>query len=117
MFLAAVAHYYVFSHTPFVDPDSPSYPCWASFTSMFDISDVRQDMSNHVRVVGRSMKDTVLRTIPRKTEGTERAHLLSPTTTSPSINDVTTTSTNQDDTLNPDSTNPKLLKEENKKYF
>ena len=89
MFIAAVAHYYVFSHTPFVDPNAPSYPCWASFTSMFDMSDVRQDMTDHVRVVGRSVKDTVLRTIPRKMDENERVRLLNTTPgTSPSINDV-----------------------------
>ncbi|XP_028400020.1 transmembrane protein 184C-like [Dendronephthya gigantea] len=90
MFIAAVAHYYVFSHTPFVDPNAPSYPCWASFRSMFDMSDVRQDMTNHVRVVGRSVKDTVLRTMPRKTQNqNERIRLLdNPSNAQPTINEV-----------------------------
>ncbi len=89
MFIAAVAHYYVFSHTPFVDPDAPSYPCWASFRSMFDMSDVRQDMTDHVRVVGRSVKDTVLRTMPRKMNTNERIRLLdNPSNAQPVINEV-----------------------------
>lgn len=91
MFIAAVAHYYVFSHTPFVDPDAPSYPCWASFRSMFDMSDVRQDVTDHVRVVGRSVKDTVLRTMPRKANQNvnERVRLLDkPSHAEPVINEV-----------------------------
>ena len=91
MFIAAVAHYYVFSHTPFVDPDAPSYPCWASFRSMFDMSDVRQDVTDHVRVVGRSVKDTVLRTMPRKANQSvnERVRLLeNPSHVQRTINEV-----------------------------
>ncbi|XP_046852379.1 transmembrane protein 184C-like [Xenia sp. Carnegie-2017] len=91
MFIAAVAHYYVFSHTPFVDPDAPSYPCWASFRSMIDMSDVREDMTEHVLVVGRSVKDTVLRTIPRKANESERRRLLDDNNTGntiPVINDM-----------------------------
>lgn len=89
MFIAAVAHYYVFSHTPFVNPDLPSYPCWASFRSMFDVSDVRQDMTNHVRLVGRSVKDTMLRTMPRKMTQNEKVRLLdNSSNAAPAINEM-----------------------------
>ena len=56
---------------------------------MFDMSDVRQDMTNHVRVVGRSVKDTVLRTMPRKMNQSERIRLLeNPSNVQPVINEV-----------------------------
>ena len=116
MFIAAVAHYYVFSHTPFVDPNAPSYPCWASFTAMLDMSDVRQDVTDHVRVVGRSVKDTVLRTVPRKMDENERVRLLNaPSSASPSINDVTGTSDSHADHVEgdkPNGTNPGLIEEQ-----
>jgi hypothetical protein len=111
MFIAAVAHYYVFSHTPFVDPDAPSYPCWASFCSMFDMSDVRQDMTDHVRVVGRSVKDTVLRTMPRRMNQNERIRLLdNPSTVQPVINEVhDQTNTNLTDDNETSETNQRMI--------
>lgn len=53
MFLAAVAHYFSFSHKPFIDLMIDNSNCCASFMSMWDISDVRDDVLEHVRVVGK----------------------------------------------------------------
>ena len=55
MFLAAIAHYFSFSHKPYVDPDAGQTECCSSFMSMWDVSDVRDEVYNHVRTVGKSM--------------------------------------------------------------
>ena len=52
MFLFAIAHYYSFSHKPFVDHALGYQDCYISFRAMWDISDVRADVVDHVRVVG-----------------------------------------------------------------
>lgn len=53
MFLAAVAHYFAFSHKPYIDMAAQQVPCCLSFMSMWDVSDVTQDVSNHIRHVGK----------------------------------------------------------------
>ena len=52
MFLAAIAHYFSFSHVPYIDVTAPQRSWWRSFTSMWDVSDVGRDVAEHVRVVG-----------------------------------------------------------------
>ncbi|KAI8440444.1 hypothetical protein MSG28_001744 [Choristoneura fumiferana] len=56
MFLAAIAHHYSFSYKPFVSrhehESSPS--CLGSFLAMWDVSDVKRDISEHLGVVGSS---------------------------------------------------------------
>lgn len=59
MFLAAVAHYFSFSHKPFIDLMIDNSNCCASFMSMWDISDVRDDVLEHVRVVGNGVGQTL----------------------------------------------------------
>ncbi|ELU16171.1 hypothetical protein CAPTEDRAFT_150459 [Capitella teleta] len=54
MLLAAMAHYYSFSHLPYVDYAAAHTDCCASFLSMWDISDVSQDVVEHVRHVGQT---------------------------------------------------------------
>lgn len=61
MFIFAIAHYYVFSHKPYVDPASPPPPCCASFVAMWDVSDVRDDIVQHVQSVGNTVRGTVAR--------------------------------------------------------
>jgi len=58
MFIAAVAHIYVFSHKPYItDTTRPNAPCCESFMSMWDVSDMRDDVYEHMRVVrGRLME-------------------------------------------------------------
>lgn len=61
MFIFAIVHYYVFSHQPYVDPSSPPPPCCSSFVSMWDVSDVRDDLVQHVQSVGNTVRGTVTR--------------------------------------------------------
>ena len=61
MLIFAIAHYYVFSHKPYVDPASPPPHCCASFVSMWDVSDVRDDIVQHVQSVGNTVRGTVTR--------------------------------------------------------
>lgn len=59
MFLAAIAHYFAFSYRPYVDLAAAQVPCCSSFLSMWDVSDVTQDVSEHIRHVGNKVKRTV----------------------------------------------------------
>lgn len=59
MFIAAVAHYFAFSHHPYVDMAAEHVPCCMSFMSMWDVSDVTHDVSEHIRHVGKKVKLSV----------------------------------------------------------
>lgn len=86
MFVAAIAHYYAFSYKPFVDPSSLPPPCCASFCASWDVSDIRDDMVEHVKHVGKSVKGTIVRNNRRTlgdSFGSEETSLLE---TSPSCN-------------------------------
>jgi len=52
MFLAAIAHHYSFSYKPYMQ-DGEEVSCFDSFMAMWDISDVRADISEQVRNVGK----------------------------------------------------------------
>lgn len=52
MFLAAIAHHYSFSYKPYMSPENPSPSCLGSFLAMWDVSDVKRDISEHLGVVG-----------------------------------------------------------------
>lgn len=54
MFLAAIAHHYSFSYKPYVSPLDASPSCLGSFLAMWDVSDVKRDISEHLGVVGSS---------------------------------------------------------------
>ncbi|XP_048861150.1 transmembrane protein 184C [Brienomyrus brachyistius] len=54
MFLAAIAHHFTFSYKPYVQ-DGGEVSCLDSFMAMWDISDVRDDISEQVRNVGRTV--------------------------------------------------------------
>ncbi|KAH8871381.1 Transmembrane protein 184C [Schistosoma japonicum] len=56
MFIAAIAHHFSFSWTPYVDPNSEPTNCCQSWQSMWDISDMRRDVVEHVRHVGHSVR-------------------------------------------------------------
>lgn len=47
MLLFAIAHYFVFSHKPYVDPAAAQAPCIHSCLRMLDIRDVADDMRKH----------------------------------------------------------------------
>ena len=51
MFLAAIAHHFSFTYKPYVT-DGDEGSCFDSFLAMWDISDVRADISEQVRNVG-----------------------------------------------------------------
>ncbi len=53
MFFAALAHYYSFSHKPYIDPMAEQTDCCQSFIHMWDISDIRQDVREHVTHIGK----------------------------------------------------------------
>jgi len=51
MFLAALAHYFSFSHKPYIDQAAGNADCWLSFKTMWDVSDVRADVVDHLQAV------------------------------------------------------------------
>ncbi|XP_052584493.1 transmembrane protein 184C-like [Peromyscus californicus insignis] len=55
MFLVAIAHYHVFSYKPYVQ-EAEEGSCFDSFLAMWDVSDVREDISQQVRRLGRKMR-------------------------------------------------------------
>ncbi|XP_062902520.1 transmembrane protein 184C isoform X2 [Mobula hypostoma] len=65
MFFAAIGHHYSFSYKPYVQ-EAEEGSCLDSFLAMWDISDIRADISEQVRNVGRTVLGR-----PRKTNVTE----------------------------------------------
>ncbi|PWA30751.1 hypothetical protein CCH79_00009205 [Gambusia affinis] len=55
MFLAAIAHHFSFTYKPYIQ-QAEEVSCFDSFMAMWDISDVRADISEQVRNVGKSFK-------------------------------------------------------------
>lgn len=53
MFFAAIAHHYSFSYKPYVQ-EAEEGSCFDSFLAMWDISDIRADVTEQVRNVGKS---------------------------------------------------------------
>lgn len=47
MLLFAIAHYFIFSHKPYIDPAAAQVPCVASCLRMLDVRDVAGDMKEH----------------------------------------------------------------------
>ena len=78
MFIAAIAHYFSFSHRPYVDYALGYGNCWHSFQSMWDVSDVRDDVVEHVRQVGHSTRQAVQRPFrqPIRATDSERQPIL-----------------------------------------
>uniref|UniRef100_A0A7N6BL44 Transmembrane protein 184C n=1 Tax=Anabas testudineus TaxID=64144 RepID=A0A7N6BL44_ANATE len=54
MFLAAIAHHFSFTYKPYIQ-EAEEGSCFDSFLAMWDISDVRADISEQVRNVGRTV--------------------------------------------------------------
>lgn len=58
MFIAAIAHHFSFPHEPYViniqDYRSSNNRAWYTpFLAMLDVTDVQQDVSDHIGVVGK----------------------------------------------------------------
>ena len=47
MVFFAIAHYYVFSHKPYIDPAAAQVPCIATCLRMLDVRDVADDVRQH----------------------------------------------------------------------
>lgn len=47
MLFFAIAHYFVFSHKPFIDPAAAEVPCIATCCRMLDVRDVAGDVKEH----------------------------------------------------------------------
>lgn len=58
MFLAAIAHHFSFTYKPYMQ-DAEEVSCFDSFLAMWDISDVRADISEQVRNVGKATNSQV----------------------------------------------------------
>ncbi|KAK7476950.1 hypothetical protein BaRGS_00031809 [Batillaria attramentaria] len=56
MFLAAIAHYYSFSHRPYIDMAADQRNCCESFFSMWDVRDVRDDVMDHARYISKGVQ-------------------------------------------------------------
>lgn len=51
MFLAAIAHHYSFSYKPYVINAEEAPTCCGAFIAMFDVSDIKSDITEHFGVV------------------------------------------------------------------
>ncbi|XP_046355130.2 transmembrane protein 184C-like [Haliotis rufescens] len=88
MFFAAVAHYFSFSHKPYMDEEADQSNCCSSFLSMWDVRDVRDDVIEHARYVGKGLTRRLVRRKDDKRG--ERTPLLNgPSNCATSINDET----------------------------
>uniref|UniRef100_W5LK07 Transmembrane protein 184C n=1 Tax=Astyanax mexicanus TaxID=7994 RepID=W5LK07_ASTMX len=67
MFLAAIAHHFSFTYKPYIQ-EAEEGSCFDSFLAMWDISDIRADISEQVRNVGRTVMGR-----PRKSYFSEEA--------------------------------------------
>ena len=47
MFIAGIAHHYVFSYRPYVDLAAERPPCCTSFWRMFDVRDIHDETLEH----------------------------------------------------------------------
>ncbi|XP_009870432.1 PREDICTED: transmembrane protein 184C, partial [Apaloderma vittatum] len=83
MFLAAIAHHYSFSYKPYVQ-EAEEGSCFDSFLAMWDISDLRADISEQVRNVGRTVLGQPRKMFfPEDHEQNEHTSLLSSSTQDP----------------------------------
>ncbi|KAL0884110.1 hypothetical protein ABMA27_016129 [Loxostege sticticalis] len=92
MFLAAIAHHYSFSYKPYMSPENPSPSCLGSFLAMWDVSDVKRDISEHLGVVGSSFSRRLRgKSMYHMTRGCDESSRLvsEPATTSSSVPNLT----------------------------
>ncbi|XP_040274457.1 transmembrane protein 184C [Bufo bufo] len=83
MFLAAIAHHFSFSYKPYVQ-EAEEGSCFDSFLAMWDVSDIRADISEQVRNVGRTVMGRPRKMFfPDDLEQNEHTSLLSSSTQDP----------------------------------
>ncbi|XP_076446128.1 transmembrane protein 184C-like [Babylonia areolata] len=93
MFLAAIALDYSFPYQPFAEGVTERGNCCTSCLSMWDVSDIRDDVIDHARYIGRGVQKQLGRGRPIGPESTEMTPLLN-VTTSTTMTTMTTTSNN-----------------------
>ena len=59
MFIAAIAHYFVFSHKPFINPAAAQVPCLASCLKMLDVRDVGGDVREQMDIFQSNVRSNV----------------------------------------------------------
>ncbi len=59
MFLAAIAHHFSFTYKPYIQ-EAEEGSCFDSFLAMWDVSDIRADISEQVRNVGESRQSFLI---------------------------------------------------------
>lgn len=59
MFIAAFAHYFVFSHKPFINPAAAQVPCLASCLKMLDVRDVGGDVREQMDIFQSNVRSNV----------------------------------------------------------
>lgn len=87
MFFAAIAHHYSFSHDPFhinIPHYGPGGSWYNAFLAMLDVTDVQQDVSEHIGVVGSSLSRRFRgRSMYHLTRGSTESDYLIPTCSAP----------------------------------
>ncbi|KAL8609176.1 hypothetical protein ACOMHN_062417 [Nucella lapillus] len=81
MFVAALAHCYAFPHQPFAEGVGERGNCCTNCLSMWDVSDVRDDVIDHARYIGRGVQKQLIRGRSMEFDSTEMTPLLSSATT------------------------------------
>ncbi|KAL8576338.1 hypothetical protein ACOMHN_048905 [Nucella lapillus] len=76
MFLAAIAHYYSFPHTPYVDHAAERGDCCSTFFSMWDVRDMRDDVLEHARYIRRGVQKRFIKPNGSPANSSERTPLL-----------------------------------------
>lgn len=59
MFIAAIAHYFVFSHKPFINPAAAQVPCLDSCLKMLDVRDVGGDVREQMDIFQSNVRSNV----------------------------------------------------------
>nr|XP_024001261.1 transmembrane protein 184C-like [Salvelinus alpinus] len=95
MFLAAIAHHYSFTYKPYI-LEAEEGSCFDSFMAMWDVSDIRADISEQVQHVGRTVlgrPNNMYFGSTRRPEHTEHTGLLSAASQGGSEQDIIVTET------------------------
>jgi len=69
MLVAAIVHYFVFSHKPYVNPEAAQVPCLTSCWTALDVRDVATDMKEQVYIIRTSLINKITRVKSSSQEG------------------------------------------------
>lgn len=73
MLVAAIVHYFVFSHKPYVNPEAAQVPCLTSCWTTLDVRDVATDMKEQVNIIRTSVISKVRKITRAKSSSQEGA--------------------------------------------